>query len=112
MSGAVLMFTSRRNRPQPLADTGGAFAGLFLRWLDLDARLTAVEDADDLAAWRTIAADLDALRASALRLEPVTANDLRRRVVICCNAPLPSDRGAGAGVIREARQALGLRPNA
>ena len=57
-------------------------------------------------------ADLDALRAAAMRLEPVTADDMRRRVVICCNAPLPSDRGADAGVIREARQALGLHPNA
>jgi hypothetical protein len=112
MSGAVLMFASRRTRPQPSADAWGAFAALFLRFLDLDARLTAAEDTGDLTAWQAVAAELGALRASALRLEPVTADDMRRRVVICCNAPLPSDRGTDAALIREARYALGLPPNA
>lgn len=111
MSSAVLMFTSRRANPQHGPAAAGSFAGLFLRWLDLDARLTAAEDADDLTAWRAIAADLDALRASALRQEPGTVDDMRRRVVICCNAPLPSDNGADAAMIREARAAFGLPPN-
>ena len=111
MSGAVLMFTSRRSRPKPTEEAGGAFAGLFLRFVDLDARLTAAEDADDLDAWQATARKMDALRAVALRLEPLTADDMRLRVVLCCNAPLPTDRRPSAALVREARHALGLSPN-
>ena len=61
---------------------------------------------------RAVAADLDALRASALRREPVTADDMRRRVAICCNAPLPADLGADEALICKVRCSLGLPQNA
>lgn len=112
MSAVVLMFASRRARHQSPVSTGGEGAALLLRYLDLDARMCAAEAAGDFDAWAPIASDLAALRATALRLEPITADDMRLRVVICSDTPARTDRTPGAAMIREARAALGLTPDA
>lgn len=108
----AMVFTTRRARHQPPASTGGAGAAMLLRYLDLDARMSAAEDAGDFDTWTPLSRDLDALRAAALRLEPITADDMRLRLVICSDVPTRTDRTASAAMIREARRALGLAPDA
>ena len=64
MSAAVVMFTSRRARHQSSASNGGEGATLLLRYLNLDAQMSAAEEAGDFDAWVLYsAASSDTLRS-------------------------------------------------